>query len=129
MALPSSRDLTFIDGTSQIPAATMNTIQDMLVDLWPMKPHAWGRVAVSGGVSTLVSGSNVASAVYDTTSITAITFTDAASGTNYAPIAVAYNTHGHAASTVLSASSFQVQTANAAGSPTDLDFVFVVMGG
>lgn len=34
MALPDSRDLTFIDGVSQLPAATMNTIQDLLVLLY-----------------------------------------------------------------------------------------------
>lgn len=33
MGLPGSRDLTFIDGVSQIPAATMNNIQDGIANI------------------------------------------------------------------------------------------------
>ncbi len=31
MGLPYSRDLTFVDGTSQVPAETMNTLQDLAI--------------------------------------------------------------------------------------------------
>ena len=34
MGLPDSRDLTATDGVSQLPAATLNALQDNEVDLW-----------------------------------------------------------------------------------------------
>ncbi len=51
MGLPDSRDLTFVDGVSQIPAATMNTIQDLLAGLARSRHSAAsdGSVHLDGG--------------------------------------------------------------------------------
>ncbi len=59
MSLPFTRDLTFIAGTSQIPAATMNTIQDLLIGLHFFTPifgdGSDGAYAQSSGVVDLTA--------------------------------------------------------------------------
>jgi len=119
-------DVIFPGGNIRGWAQERQRWQEVLMRMYDGKSWAWGRIALTSGGATIVSGFNIASVTRTGVGLVSIVFTRALPNADYAVVVCARGNGGAGYAYSEATSGFNVQRADFSGTLTDADFTFDV---